>query len=103
MKQTIKKSELLRQLGAIIAISNLCSPNSWRAVPNQYELKCVNGYAFQSYESLVAVKMGGRLYLGEDHDYSKTTNKYMKAWMGRTAQERREGIESGKFIYIEND
>ena len=100
MKKTIKKSELLHKLGAHLGTTNLCSPTSWRPVANQFEFRYENGRAFQSYESLVAVKMGGQLYLGADHDYSKTTNKYMKAWTGKTAQERRDGIESGKFIYI---
>ena len=104
MRQTIKKSVLLRQLGAILNVYNLTSPNNClRNVPNQYELKCENGYAFQSYDSLIAVMMHGQLYLTDLHDYSKTTSKYAKAWTGRDTRERRQGIESGNIIFIEED
>jgi len=103
MRQTIKKSDLLRQLGAILNVSNLQSPRSWRPVANQYELRCEHGTAFQSYDSLIAVRMGGRLYLTSDHDYSKTTSKYATEWTGRTTKERRQGIESGHIVFVEED
>ena len=101
--KTIKKSLLLRQLGGIRKVSNLSSPRSWRAVPNQYDLECENGIAFQSYSSLIAVRMNGYLYLTRDHDCSTTTSKYAKVWTGYSTKERRAGLESGKFILIEED
>lgn len=101
--KTIKKSELLSLLGAIVKVRNLQSPRSWRAVPNQYELKCENGIAFQSYDTLIAVRMNGCLYLTSDHDYSNTTSKYATEWTGYTTKERREGLKTGKFILIEED
>ena len=87
--KTIKKSLLLRQLGNIKRVRNLTSPRSWQPVPNQYDLEHENGIAFQSYESLIAVRMNGYLYLTDYHDYSKTTSKYATEWTGYTTKERR--------------
>ena len=101
--KTIKKSDLLRQLGAIRKVQNLQSPNSYREVPNQYDLICENGIAFQSYGSLIAVRMNGYLYLTAYHDYSKTTSKYATAWTGWNTKERRAGLDSGKFIFVEEE
>ena len=101
--KTIKKSLLLRQLGGIRKVQNLQSPRSYRPVANQYDLIHENGIAFQSYGSLIAVRMNGYLYLTDYHDYSKTTSKYATEWTGFSTKERRAGLESGKFIFIEED
>ena len=101
--KTIKKSLLLKQLGAIRKVQNLSSPRSGRDVPNQYDLIHENGIAFQSYGSLSAVRMNGFLYLTAYHDYSNTTSKYATEWTGFSTKERRAGLESGKFIAIEED
>ena len=101
--KTISKSLLLRQLGAIREVHNLSSPRSGRDVPNQYELVCENGIAFQSYDSLIAVRMNGYLYLTADHDYSKTTSKYATEWTGFSTKERRDRLESGRLIAIVED
>ena len=101
--KTIKKSILLHQLGAVKSIRNLVSPRSSRPVANQFDAVHTNGISFQSYETLIAVRMNGFLYLTDAHDYSKTTSKYATEWTGYTTKERREGLESGKFIFIEED
>jgi hypothetical protein len=101
--KTISKSLLLKQLGPIRKVTNLASPRSGRDVPNQYELIHENGITFQSYGSLIAVRMNGYLYLTDYHDYSNTTAKYATAWMGHNTSERRKGLETGKFITIIND
>ena len=101
--KTIKKSLRPRQLGGIRKVQNLQSPRSGRDVPNQYDLIHENGIAFQSYGSLIAVRMNGYLYLTDYHDYSKTTSKYATEWTSFSTKERRAGLESGKFIFIEED
>ena len=101
--KTISRSLLLRQLGAIRKVQNLKSPRSGRDVPNQYDLVCENGIAFQSYGTLIAVRMNGYLYLTDYHDYSKTTSKYATEWTSFTTKERRAGLQSGKFITIVED
>ena len=101
--KTIKRSLLMHQLGGIRKVQNLASPRSGRDVPNQYDLQMDNGIAFQSYGSLIAVRMNGYLYLTRDHDCSTTTSKYAKEWTGYSTKERREGLKSGKFITIVED
>lgn len=101
--KTIKKSLLLNQLGGPRKVQNLQSPRSCRDVPNQFDIECENGIAFQSYRTLIAVRMNGYLYLTRDHDYSNTTSKYATEWTGYSTKERREGLKSGKFIFIEED
>ena len=103
MEKTISKSLLYRQLGAVRKVANLSSPRSWRPVANQYDLIHENGIAFQSYGTLIAVRMNGYLYLTDYHDYSRTTSKYATAWTGFNTAERRAGLESGKFIRIVED
>lgn len=100
--KTIKRSLLMHQLGGIQKVRNLTSPRSYRPVANQYDLEMDNGIAFQSYDSLIAVRMNGYLYLTDYHDYSNTTSKYATEWTGYTTKERREGLKSGKFILIED-
>ena len=98
--ETIKRSELLKKLGNIVRVTNLCSPRSWRPVANQYELQHENGSAFQSYDSLIAVRMDGTLYLTDYHDYSNTTSKYATEWTGRNTKERRKGLQDGRIVRI---
>lgn len=101
--QTITRSSLMALLGGIKNVSNLSSPRTCRPVANQYNLTMENGRAFQSYKSLIAAYCNGKLYLTGYHDYSNTTSKYATEWTGYTTQERRAGLESGKFIFIEED
>jgi hypothetical protein len=104
MEKTITLSLATRQLGAIRNVQNLASPRSGRDVPNQFELICENVIAFQSYGTLIAIRMnGGFLYLTDSHDCSKTTSKYATQWTGWSTAERRRGLESGKFIRIVED
>lgn len=99
----ITRSLLMHQLGGIRKVQNLSSPRSGRDVPNQYDLEMDNGIAFQSYGSLIAVRMNGYLYLTDKHDYSNTTSKYATEWTGYTTKERREGLKDGRFILITED
>lgn len=98
--ETIRKSELFAKLGVFQGVKNLSSPRSWEPVPNQYSIQYENGRVFQSYETLIAVRCGGRLYLTKKHDCTKTTSKYCNQWTGYNTKERREGLEDGKFTLI---
>ena len=96
---TISRPALMALLGGVKKVSNL-TRNS-RAVANQFDVTFDNGYAFQSYESLIAVQYNGRLYLTNKHDYSKTTSKYTTWWTGYTTEERRKGLEDGSIVLID--
>lgn len=99
----ITLTEITRQLGGFRKVRNLASPRSWRDVPNQYELSFENGRVFQSYETIIAVRLNGQLYLTSSHDCSNTTSKYATEWTGYNTRERRDGLKSGKFIEITDD
>ena len=46
-------------------------------VPNQFNITCVNGMVFQSYTSMIAIKMNGNRYINSMfYKYSNTTTKY---------------------------
>lgn len=64
-------------------------------VKNQFLLEGKNFKLLQSYNSLVALKYNGTLYLGKDHDYSNTTSKYVTMFTGLTTKERRQGLKNG--------
>ena len=100
--KTISKAELLKKLGGILHVSNLSSPRTGNSVPNQFNLTCQNGSALQSYDSLIAVRVGDTLYLTDRHDFSVTTSKYATEWTGLTTKERREGLKNGVFVLIKN-
>src|SRR3990172_1893335 len=56
--------------------------NEW-GVPNQFVLETPDGEAFQSYQSIIALKKGGQVYLDErTWNYSKTTGKYRNRFLG---------------------
>ena len=97
-----KTSEIKAKLGNFVRVNPIESPRSGEAVRNQYELVFENGNAFQSYETLIGIRTGGKLYLTDDHTYSTTTSKWCREWCGYNAKERREGLKNGKFILLED-
>lgn len=99
--KTISISELRKKLGGFESVKNAPSRNGENTAPNQFIISFENGRVFQSYSSLVAAKIDGQLYLGEDHDYSVTTSRFLKEWTGMTAKERRDGLAKGWYIKIE--
>ena len=69
----------------MIKCSAMLSPKSYRTVANQYVIRTDNSIIFQSYASTIAVfdKVAGRLTLGVDFDYSRTTAKYLHQFINR--------------------
>lgn len=99
--KTIKKSELMEKLGKFISVENLPSRNGQNTAPNQFEITFENGEVFQSYSSLIAVKIGGELYLSHKHDFSNITNRFCTAWSGRSLSERRAGLKDETITLID--
>jgi hypothetical protein len=82
------KSINIKKLGKIVKVENY-------QVKNQFLIVYEKGTALQSYETLVAVRFGGQIYLSEKHDYSRTTCKYVGQFTGMDTAERRKGLENG--------
>lgn len=77
--------------------------SNYQEVKNQFLLEGENFTILQSYNSIVALKYGGELYLGPNHDYSRTTSKYVKLFTGKTTEERRKGLASGEIKKIDEN
>lgn len=101
--ESIKKLELMRKLGGFLRVENLASRNGCGSAPNQFELTFEHGTAFQSYDSLVGVKLydDDRIFFSCYHDYSNTTSGYCKRWCGRDCKTRRKMLADGRAVYIE--
>lgn len=53
---------------------------------------------FQSYDSIIVRKKDGKIYLGKDWDYSKTTGKYRNQFLGETKDETQRKLDQGIYI-----
>lgn len=75
-------------------------PANGNDVPNQFKIITGDAVIFQSYSSVIAVKMNdGRVLLDEKTwDYSRTTSKYRNDFLGNSKKECLELIESGYYI-----
>jgi len=82
-------------------VTNLRSPRSGNQVANQFEIETNKYYIFQSYNSIIAKTQKG--YEGKTildsyyWDYSKTTLKYLKEFLGidKTKREIENDIVKG--------
>jgi hypothetical protein len=97
-----KSSSIRKKLGRFVRVRPIISPRSGEAVRNQYEIIFEHGNAFQSYDSLIGIRTGGKLYLTNLHDFSTTTSKYCCEWCGYNGKERREGLENGRFFLLDS-
>lgn len=101
--KTIKKSELLVKLGHIVNFKNCPYGVDGRELPNQFDVEFENGTAFRSYDTIIAVKYNGNIYVSEMHDYSRATSRSCNKWLGYDCKERREQLKNERFILIEED
>jgi repressor of nif and glnA expression len=72
---------------------------------NQFEIIGKGCNLFQSYDSLVALKSLGQVYLTDKWDYSTTTLKYLKIFLGITLSKKdiQQLIETGVYKIIEEE
>ena len=82
----------------MVKVRNMKS-NSGRSVANQFEIETDNGTYLQSYDSIIAKRMIGVVYLDEYYwDYSVTTGRYRNMFLGETKKETQAKIDSGEYI-----
>ena len=68
-------------------------------VPNQFKIYTNEGTYFQSYNSIIAKKYQGKVYLDSYYwDYSVTTGKYRNQFLDETIKETRQKIKDGTYI-----
>lgn len=76
--------------------------NAGNPVANQFIIYTREATIFQSYSSTIAIKhKNGKVELGKNWDYSKTTGKYRNEFLGEGIAETRAKIESGEYILNE--
>lgn len=84
-------------LGNFISLQQFEGRNG--KVNNQFEIFTDKGRVFQSYNSIIAAKIGGKVYLDESKwDYSTTTGKYRNQFLRETKKETEKKIKSGEYI-----
>ncbi len=84
----------------MLKVINLKSPNSGRAVPNQFQIEFNNELYLKSYDSIIA-KISlktGEVSLDEKYwNYSNTTSKYRSQWLNETTAETKQKISKGTY------
>ena len=87
-----------------ISVKNMTSSNG-NLVPNQFIISMENAVYFQSYNSIIAVKIlvnGVWKTLLDSYywDYSRTTTKYRIDFLGEHTAETKEKIKSGEYKLV---
>ena len=68
-------------------------------IANQFMINDKGEEYFQSYESIIAKKSQGKIYLDEYYwDYSVTTGKYRNDFLGEKKIDTQRKIDSGEYI-----
>lgn len=79
-------------------VENMTSSKG-NTIPNQFIVTDGSFSYFQSYNSIIAKKKAGRVYLDKRYwDYSVTTGKYRNMFLGETKKETEAKIASGEYI-----
>lgn len=84
-----------------VKISPFRSTRSNREVANQWTIKTNKGLFFQSYQSIIAFipSNGGKTILDERYwDFSSTTAKYRREFLGEGKEETQKKIDAGEYI-----
>lgn len=80
-------------------VKNMESSNG-NTVPNQFIIETPSGMEiFQSYETIIAIKKDGAIYLDSNYwNYSVTTGKYRNIFLMEDKKETEKKIKSGQYI-----
>lgn len=65
--------------------------------PNHSVVVFENGNILQSYDSIIAVKLDKKIYLGKNWDYSRTTGKFRNMHLGTNKKEVLEKLKTGEY------
>ena len=79
--KSINMKQATSRLGMLKGIEGLPARRGGTAI-NQAVINFENGQVFQSYNTIIGVKMGDNVWLSNWYDCSKTTMFYLKQWLG---------------------
>lgn len=85
-----------------VRVEQMTSPRSGRPIANQFEIYTDKGVYFQSYRSIIAFKpYNGKTQLDEYYwDFSNTTAKYRREFLGEGVDETRHKIKEGEYKLV---
>ena len=96
----MKASTIQKRLKGFGKVTNMTSING-NYVPNQFIITFDNGCLFKSYDSIIAVKQGGKVYLGRDWNYSRTTGKYRNMFLGEDGKRTETKLKNGTYVLLD--
>jgi len=84
----------------IAKVENFKSSRSGNPIANQFKITLQNGTeVFQSYNSIVAIKVNGQTFLDRTcWDYSNTTSRYRKEFLNEDTKTTKEKIKDDVYI-----
>ena len=98
LKDQAEKNKYVNRLKGTPKVTQL------NGIANQLLIHYSNATVFQSYNSIIAIqyKDNGKVILGKDYNYSKTTSKYLNLFLGLSSSiEVKKNIESGLYTIDE--
>lgn len=79
-------------------VRNMTSPRTGRPIANQFIIETGDATAFQSYNTIIALRKAGKVTLDKTMwDFSMTTGKYRNEFLGESITETRTKIKSGEY------
>ena len=98
--ENINKNDL--ELNHLAKVENFKSSRSGNPIANQFRITLKNGTEiFQSYNSIVAVKVNGLTFLDRTcWDYSNTTSRYRKEFLNEDTKTTKQKIKDDVYILM---
>ena len=98
--ENINKNDL--ELNNLAKVENFKSNRSGNPIANQFRITLQNGTEiFQSYNSIVAVKVNGLTFLDRTcWDYSNTTSRYRKEFLNEDTKTTKQKIKDDVYILM---
>jgi hypothetical protein len=88
------------KLGNFISVENVKGKHG--PVRNQFIIKTDRGAIFQSYDSIIAARINGKVFLDSRYwDYSNTTGKYRNIFLGESKEETQRNIRAGEYELVD--
>jgi len=98
--ENINKNDL--ELNNLAKVENFKSNRSGNPIANQFRITLQNGTEiFQSYNSIIAVKVNGLTFLDRTcWDYSNTTSRYRKEFLNEDTKTTKQKIKDDVYILM---
>lgn len=92
--------EIKQIIKNLVKVQNMTS-NKGNIIKNQFIISGNDWELFQSYNSPIALKKDGKVYLFENWNYSKTTTKYRNDFLRESTKETLKKIQNKEYILVD--